>query len=56
MICRIVGYIVTDEIVNHVVSECIKLAQKEYKRKHDWAGKVTMWELCRRLKFDHADK
>ena len=24
-----------DETINHIVSECPKLAQKEYKRRHD---------------------
>ena len=25
-----------DETINHVISECSKLAQKEYKARHDW--------------------
>ena len=41
--------------VNHIISECSKLAQKELKRKHDWVGKVILWELCKRLKLDHSD-
>ena len=45
-----------DEILNHIKGECSKLAQIEYKSKHDWVGKVIYWELCKRLKFDHADK
>ena len=24
--------------------------------RHDWVGKVIHWEMCKRLKFDHADK
>ena len=24
-----------DETINHIVRECLKLAQKEYKRRHD---------------------
>ena len=27
-----------DETINHIVSECAKLAQKEYKGRHDWMG------------------
>ena len=27
-----------DERVNHIISECSKLAQKEYKSKYDWVG------------------
>ena len=43
-----------DEIVNHIISECSKLAQKEYKTRHDWVGNVIHGELCKRLKFNHA--
>ena len=28
------------ERVNHMISECYKLTQKEYKSRHDWVGKV----------------
>ena len=38
------------------MSECSKLAQKEYKIKHDWVGEVNHWELCKKLKFDHTNK
>ena len=27
-----------DETINHIISECSKLAQKEYKARHDWVG------------------
>ena len=49
-----VGYMKKDEMVNHIINECSKLAQKEYKTRHDWVGKVIYWELCKSLKFDHA--
>ena len=42
--------------INHVISECSKLAQKEYKTRHDWMGKVIHWELYKKLNFDHANK
>ena len=29
-----------DETINHMISECSKLAQKEYKTRYDWVGKV----------------
>ena len=35
---------------------CSKLAQKEYKTRHDWVGKVIYWELCKKLKFDPMNK
>ena len=33
-----------DETVNNIINECSKLAQKEYKNKHEWVGKVINWE------------
>ena len=27
-----------DETINHIISECSKLARKEYKARHDWLG------------------
>ena len=38
------------------VSEYSKLAQKKYKSRYDWTGKVIHWELCKRLKFHHTNK
>ena len=32
------------------------LAQKEYKTRHNWIGKVIHWELCQKSKFDHTNK
>ena len=45
-----------DETINYIISECRKLAQKEYKTRHDWVGKVIHWEMCKKLKFDHTNK
>ena len=45
-----------DETINHIISECSILAQKEYKARHDWVGKVIHWEMCKKFKFDHANK
>ena len=36
--CRLCGD--RDATINHIISECRKLAQKEYKTRHDWVGKV----------------
>ena len=36
--------------------ECSKLAQKEYKTRHDLVGKVIPCEMCKKLKFDHTNK
>ena len=51
--CRLCGD--RDETINHIISECSKLAP-EYKARHDWVGKVTHWEMCKKFKFDHANK
>ena len=45
-----------DETINHIISKCSKLAQKEYKARHDWVGEVIHWEMCKKFKFDHANK
>ena len=37
-----------DDTMNHIISECSKLAQKKYKTRHDWVGK--------KFKFDHTNK
>ena len=45
-----------DETINHIISECSKLAQKEYKARNDWVGKVIHWEMCKKFQFDHRNK
>ena len=45
-----------DETINHIISECSKIAQKEYKTRHDWVSKVIQWEMSKILKFDHTNK
>ena len=37
--CRLCGE--KHETINHIISECSKLAQKEYKARHDWVGKMV---------------
>ena len=41
---------------NHIISESSKLAQKEYKTRHEWVGKVNHWEMCKKFKFDYTNK
>ena len=36
------------ENVNHMLSKCSKLAQKEYKRRHDGFTTKIHWEICRK--------
>ena len=45
-----------DESIDHVVSGCSKLVQKEYKRRHDNLGKVVHWKLARNRSFEAGDK
>ena len=45
-----------DETINHIISEYSELAQRQYKTRHDWVGKVIYWELCKKFKFDHTNK
>ena len=48
--------LVVIETINHIITEFSKLAQKEYKARHDWAKKTIHWKLCKKLKFDHVNK
>ena len=45
-----------DESIDHIVSACSKLAQKEYKRRHDNLGKIVHWKLARKCNFEAGDK
>ena len=41
----------SDEKINHMINKCSKLAQKDYKTRHDRVGEVIYLELCGKLKF-----
>ena len=45
--CRLCGD--RDGTINYIIRECSKLAQKEYKTRHDWADQVIHRELCKSL-------
>ena len=45
-----------DKSIDHIVSSCIKLAQKEYKRTHDNMGKIVHWKLARKCDFEARDE
>ena len=54
-ICRVCG--AADETVAHIVSECSKLAQKEYKQvRHDNVANMLHWKLCEKWGFSKAEK
>ena len=44
------------EIIDHIVSACSKLAQKEYKKRYDNLGKIVHWQLARKYDFEAGDK
>ena len=45
-----------NKTINHITSECCKSAQREYKTRHVWVGKMIHRELCKKFKFDHTTK
>ena len=53
-LCRVCRKV--EEIVDHIVSGCSKLAQKECKRRHDNLGKIVHWKLARKGNFEAGDK
>ena len=52
-LCRMCGQ--RGESVNHIISECSKLAQREYKRRHDNVARYVHWMLCGKYKLGRAD-
>ena len=52
--CRLCGD--ASENVTHIVSGCKKLAQKEYKRRHDKVACFIHWLLCKKYDLEHTDK
>ena len=53
-LCRVCRKV--DEGINHNVSGCSKLPQKEYKIRHDNLGKIVHWKLVRKCNFEAGDK
>ena len=49
-------YKANDEIITHIISECPKLLQNEYKRRHDWMGKTVHWDICKKKGFNVPEK
>ena len=45
-----------DESIYHIVSGSSKLAQKEYKKRHNNLGKTVHWKLGRKCNFEVGDK
>ena len=51
-LCRMCGE--KGETISHLVSECSKLAQREYKRRHDNVARYVHWQLCNKGGFERA--
>lgn len=45
-----------DETIMHILSECPKLAQTEYKKRHDKVATMVHWELCKQHGLHHSQK
>jgi len=45
-----------DETVSHLISECSKIAQSEYKRRHDKVAAAVHWSLCKKHDLPHSEK
>ena len=53
--CRLCGK--RKETIAHVLTECEKLAQKQYTNWcHDRVGRIIHWELCRRYGVECTEK
>ena len=44
------------ETVQHIICECKKLAQREYKRRHDTVAKLVHWKLCEKHNLERQEK
>ena len=53
-LCKV--YRKEDKSIDHIVSGCSKLGQKEYKRRHNNLGKIVHWKLARKCNFEAGDK
>ena len=53
-LCRMCGEKM--ETVQHIICECKKLAQREYKRRHDTVAKLVHWKLCEKHDLVRTEK
>ena len=53
-LCRLCGK--KGESVQNMTSGCKKLAQKEYKRRHDNSTKKVHWDICKKKGLEHSEK
>ena len=43
-----------DEAINHLVSECSKLAKKEFKKRHDKVVTAVNWSILKTNNLSHS--
>ena len=41
--------------MQHIVSACGKLAQKEYKRRHDNVARKIHWDICQKRGLERSE-
>ena len=44
------------ETMQHIICECKKLSQREYKRRHDRVAKLVHWKWCEKYKLERKEK
>ena len=54
-LCRLILW-EKGESVQHIISGCKKLAQKEYKRRHDNVAKKVHWNICKKNRLEHSER
>ena len=47
---------VNEETIDHLVSSCSKIAQTDYKERHDKVASMLHWNLCRKYNLPTAEK
>ena len=45
-----------NETISHIVSGCPKLAQKEYKKRHDNVARAVHWDLSEKYGFERSER
>ena len=45
-----------NETISHIVSGCPKLAQKEYKKRHDNVARAIHWDLSEKYGFERSER
>ena len=46
----------TSETISHIVSECSKLALREYKRRQDNVARMVHWKLYEKFNLEKSEK